>query len=132
MSSIREFLRLDREEVTATHEVNLGRRLADYSFVIRPMTYDEWSRYQREATSAGKNGKSQFDQGAFMEKAITTCCIDPDFTLKGFIEENGCQTPNELLCSLLKPGEIVELGNAIIRLSGFDLSSAELVAEAKN
>jgi len=132
MASLKEFLRQQKESAGHSLQVNIGGRLKDYEFSIRALSYAEYSEIQQGAATVSAKGRVQINGAWLYEKIVLTCCLEPDFAHVDFLEENGCRTPGELLHALLKPGEVVELGKRIQRISGFDQDFEELVEEAKN
>ncbi|MCL2547904.1 MAG: hypothetical protein FWE76_01915 [Symbiobacteriaceae bacterium] len=132
MSKVLGFLRLHKEDLSSRNEVDLGGRLTGQTFTVRPLSYAEWNTIQKQSTVIDRSGATQVDTGAMFERIVLACCQEPDFSRKEDIEEEGCLTPKEFLHALLLPGEIVDLGKQISRMSGFDKSGTELVEEAKN
>lgn len=105
-------------------------------FKIRVLTNQEFENYRRQAMaiSTDKKGRRRvdLDSAKFNALVVINHTVDPNFKDAASIQALGCQTPEEYLNKVLLPGEIVDLANAILRLSGFDEDMDELVEEAKN
>ena len=105
-------------------------------FKIRVMTNEEFEAYRRQSmtVSADKKGRRRvdLDSAKFNALVVINHTVDPNFKDAASIQQLGCQTPEEYLNKVLLPGEIVDLANAILRLSGFDENMNVLVEEAKN
>lgn len=105
-------------------------------FKIRVMTNEEFEAYRRQSmtVSADKKGRRRvdLDSAKFNSLVVINHTVDPNFKDAASIQQLGCQTPEEYLNKVLLPGEIMDLANAILKLSGFDEPMDELVEEAKN
>ena len=132
MSLLSEFLGRHKGSISETFEADIGGRLKGMPFKVRPLTYEEYQSINQDASSIGKQGRVKISVGLIFERIVLTCCLDPDFSHKDLLDANGCLTPKQLLHALLLPGEVVELGKRIQRLSGFDEDFEEMVNEAKN
>lgn len=140
MSLLKEFLVENANVSNTEEEVAISPRFKDkdgkiLKFKIKPMNGDEFGRYQKACTTisiTGKNRNTQFDSGKFNQMVIVNHCIDPDFKDEDFLRQIGCQTPDQAVQKVLLAGEIVELGNQISKLSGFDTDINEEIENAKN
>lgn len=105
-------------------------------FKIKVLTHQEFEAYRRQSMtiSADKKGtrRVDLDSAKFNSLVVINHTVDPNFKDAASIQALGCQTPEEYLNKVLLPGEIVDLANAILRLSGFDEDMDELVEQAKN
>lgn len=114
-------------------EVKIGGRLKDFTFKIKPITQDQFNRYQRICTTFGKDGKSaKFDNGKFTQLVILNHVIEPNFRSTEVLATVSCNTPEEYLNKVFLPGEIGELSNKISEISGFGTTDEELEIEVKN
>lgn len=140
MSVLKDFLVENSDIVSKEIEVPISPRFKDkegklLKFKIKPMSGDEFGKYQKQCTSIDFNKKkreTQFDSGKFNLLCIVNHCIDPDFKDASFLKELGVQTPEQAVSKVLLAGEIVELGNQISKVSGFDVDINEEVEKAKN
>lgn len=140
MSVLKDFLIENSDIVSKEIEVPISPRFKDkegklLKFKIKPMSGDEFGKYQKQCTSIDFNKKkreTQFDSGKFNLLCIVNHCIDPDFKDASFLKELGVQTPEQAVSKVLLAGEIVELGNQISKVSGFDVDINEEVEKAKN
>lgn len=140
MSVLKDFLIENADVVGKEVEVPISPRFKDkegklLKFKIKPMSGDEFGRYQKQCTSIDFNKKkreTQFDSGKFNMLCIVNHCIDPDFRDSSFLKDLGVQTPEQAVSKVLLAGEIVELGNQISKISGFDVDINEEIEKAKN
>lgn len=140
MSVLKDFLIENADVASKEVEVAISSRFKDkegnlLKFKIRPMNGDEFGKYQKQCTSfnmVGKKRETNFDSGKFNNLCIVNHCIDPDFKDSSFIKQLGVQTPEQAVGKVLLAGEIVELGNQITQISGFDVDINEEIENAKN
>lgn len=140
MSKLTEFLTEHADIGTIEQEVAISPRFKDekgniLKFKIKPMSGEEFGRYQKLCTTinmTGKKRETQFDSGKFNVLVITNHCIDPDFKNAAWLKELGVINAEMAVQKVLLAGEIIELGNKITNLSGFDVDINEEIDEAKN
>lgn len=140
MSVLKDFLLENADVISKEVEVPVSPRFKDkdgnlLKFKIRPMSGDEFGKYQKQCTTMnvmGKKKETSFDSGKFNVMCIVNHCIDPNFKEADFIKGLGVQSPEQAVSKVLLAGEIVELGNQISRISGFDVDINEEIENAKN
>ena len=96
------------------------------------MNEKEYRTYQNACKSKIKKGGIDFDTPKFNMMIIEGQVIKPNFKNAEFLKKAGCSTATEFIRKKFKAGEIAELGNQIVKVSGFDTSVPEDVEEAKN
>lgn len=104
-------------------------------FKIRVLTHQEFESYRRQSLTISTQRKGRrvdLDSARFNSLVVINHTVDPNFKDASSIQQLGCTSPEEYLNRVLLPGEIVDLANAILKLSGFDEDMEELVEEAKN
>lgn len=140
MSVLNDFL-LENADVTIQEvEVPVSTRFRDkdgnlLKFKIRPMSGEEFGKYQKQCTSITINNRkkeTQFDSGKFNMMCIVNHCVDPSFKDAEFLKKLGVQTPEQAASKVLLAGEIVELSSQISSISGFDTDINEEIEKAKN
>lgn len=131
MSTVLNFL-MSNPVDNITEEVVVSARLAKYPFKIRAMTGPEFSEYQKLSTKIGKHKKVEFDNKTFNEKVVLNHTIEPNFRDVKSIEQSGSISAEQFMYKCLLAGEIAELAQQIIALSGFDKDMEETIDEAKN
>lgn len=140
MSVLKDFLLENADVISKEIEVAVSPRFKDkdgklLKFKIKPMTGDQFGKYQKQCTTITVNGKrkeTSFDSGKFNLLCIVNHCVDPDFKDADFIKQLGVQTPEQAVSKVLLAGEIVELGNQVTQVSGFDTDINEEIENAKN
>ena len=140
MSVLKDFLLENADVITKEVEVAVSPRFKDkdgnlLKFKIRPMSGDEFGKYQKQCTTLnvmGKKKETSFDSGKFNVMCIVNHCVDPSFKEADFLKGLGVQTPEQAVSKVLLAGEIVELGNQISKISGFDVDINEEIENAKN
>lgn len=131
---------LNNTPASTEEEVAVSKRLVDpdtgelYKFKIRPLTDKEYENARNLATTLPKRKKdpAKFNNSLFDEKIVIDCTIYPNFKDAHSIQATGCISPEQYLHKVLLPGEVSELSNRIIALSGFDNDMDELIEDAKN
>ena len=140
MSLLQDFLATNSNIDEIVEEVAISPRFKDaegnlLKFKIRAMSGDEFGRFQKACTkidTSSKKRTTEFDSGKFNVMCIVNCCIDPDFKDAEFLKKLGVVTPEQAVSKVLLAGEIVELGQQISTLSGFDVDINEEIQKAKN
>lgn len=140
MSLLKDFLLENSDVITKEVEVVVSPRFKDkdgnlLKFKIRPMSGDEFGKYQKQCTTINFNNKkreTRFDSGKFNLLSIVNHCVDPNFKEADFLKSLGVQTPEDAISKVLLAGEIVELGGQISSISGFDTDINEEIEKAKN
>lgn len=137
MSSVLDFL-AENPIDNVTEEVIISKRLKGYPFKIKAMTETEYNSIQKLATvmpsisGGAKDKQVKFDSHIFNTKVILNHCTEPNFKDSEAVAKANCRTPEEFLCKSLLAGEITELTNRIMTLSGFNQNLDELTDDVKN
>lgn len=113
-------------------EVKLTGRLADYPFKIKPMSANQFYKYQRICTKIQSNKSTDFNSSRFNELVILNHVVEPDFKSAELLTDMGVKTSEELLNKFFLGGELIDLSNKISELSGFNTPDSELEDEVKN
>lgn len=140
MSKLKAFLTEHSDIGAIEQEVVISPRFKDekgqlLKFKIKPMSGDDFGKYQKACTTInmpGKKRETQFDSGKFNIMTIVNHCVDPDFKDAAWLKELNVVSPEMAVQKVLLAGEIVELGNKITELSGFNVDINEEIEEAKN
>lgn len=111
-------------------EVFISDRLP--KFKIKPMTVEQHKEYQNRCKGKLKKNGMDFDTAKFNILLVTGQTVYPDFNNAELLKKANCTTASEFLNKKLKAGEISELADKIIELSGFENDINEDVEEAKN
>lgn len=130
MSNLDDFLKLEDVE-NITSDVFVSQRLG--TFKVKALTTDEYNTFINKARKANaKTGKVEFNTGLFNLDIINAKLISPDFANKEFLDKAKCSTAREFIAKKLLPGEIQDLSDAILRISGFENDINDDITEAKN
>lgn len=114
-----------------TKEIKLNGRLKDFTFVIKPMSIEEFNRYQKLCIKV--NGKKrEFDLKRYNELLVINHTLTPNFKDVEWLNNSKVATPEALINKVLKAGEISDLAEEILELSGFDNDVDEMEDEIKN
>lgn len=80
-------------------------------------------------------GKGQyttvFDSNAYLEKVAVRCTLFPDLQNTELQNSYGCMDAEQLIVTMLTPGEFEDYSTAVLKANGFK-DEQELVDEAKN
>lgn len=109
---------VEKELPTARYEVERLSAVAGKSvvFTLRALPYGRVHDLERFTQDADVN-------------ILLAGCVEPDLKDPRLMEKYGAATPAEAVKKLLLPGEIVDLSNAIERLTGYRRST---IKEVKN
>lgn len=124
LSTLQAFLITAAKE-TGEKLVKVSDRLPQ-DIKIRALDLDEWEQIQKLSTQKGV-GAERVDNIALLRRTVLTACVDPNFRDDEFVKAVGALTADEALKKTLKAGEILKLGNEILKFSGF----AESVEDAR-
>lgn len=115
-------------------EVHIDGRLSKFKFRIKPMTSDQFYKYQRISTIAvqGKTKEVKFNAGRFNELVILNHVVEPNFKDSTLLSSAGVNTPEQYLNKYFLAGELAKLSDKISEISGFETTDEELEEEAKN
>lgn len=114
-----------------TKEIIVSERLKDYPFTIKPVLGEQHAEYQKLCTTTEK-GKVKLDNKKFNEMLILNHVVTPCFRSEEAMTKAKAPTPAAFLYMSLLAGEIQEVAQQILSLSGFDLDPQEKVDEVKN
>ena len=129
MSKLDEFLNLsDVCEIKKTITVNLGGK--DFELVIRPITEEEHTEFQRRSNVISKN-KVTFDSGKYSSLVLEACIIEPNFKDAEFLKKAKCVSATEFINKKFPAGVVADISQKIQEISGFESYDLE-IENAKN
>lgn len=129
MSKLDEFLGLeDVSEIRKTIAVKIGDKILD--LVIRPLTEDEHTEFQRRSNTISKN-RIAFDSGKYNDLLLSACIVEPNFADEGFLKKAHCISGIEFLKKKFTAGQLSDIATEIQKLSGFETFDME-IENAKN
>ena len=103
-----------------------------FEFEYKAMSSDEHKEYQNKCKGKVKKDGVEFDATKFNLLVVVGNTLEPNFSDAQAIKSMGVATPTELVKKTLLSGEINELAENIIRLSGFEADINDAIEEAKN
>lgn len=115
-------------------EVRLPGRLKDFPITVRALDGKRHNEFQKlSVDNANSAKKRNFNTTRFNELIITNCVVEPNFKDAEFIKALGVVDAVAAMYKTLLAGEITDLSQRILELSGFgDEELEESVEEAKN
>lgn len=134
MNNLQQFL-LENPVDNVTQEIVLSGRLKDFKFKVRAITGKEYSDYQaRCIENPNSPKKRKFNTQKFNELIVVNHTVDPNFKDAEWLKTAGILSMDaaQLLYKTLLAGEINELADTILKISGFNNDTEELIEEAKN
>lgn len=105
---------------------------------LKGLTGKEDEEIRKECTKRvpipGKRGQytRETDYNRYLGKLAAACTVFPNLSDAELQNSYGAMGADELLKIMLKPGEYADFLNKIQEVNGFDISTEELVEEAKN
>ena len=110
-------------------EVYINERIG--RFVIKPMTEKQWGDYRKRCTKT--NSKNvDIDYSKLNLLVISNQVVEPNFADAKFLADVGCTTAAEFISRKFRAGEVQDIADKIVRVSGFEADINEDVETAKN
>jgi len=132
MNALQQFLSENPVD-NVIHKCTISERLKAFEFEVKAITGGEYNDYQtRCIINPGSAKKRKFDSKRFNELIVVNHTINPSFKDAEWVKSAGCVDSVHLLYKTLLAGEINELADVILKVSGFDKDFEEEVEEAKN
>jgi hypothetical protein len=142
MSNLTAFLSKNAIQIENTKFV-VSKRFLDENkkpipWEVRALNAGEDEAIRKSATRKvpvpGRRGQQQpeTDINLYLAKMAAACTVYPDLMNAELQDSYDVKTPEDLLRAMLTSGEYAEYLQTIQRMNGYDVSTEELVDEAKN
>ena len=132
MNALQQFLTKNAVD-NLTKEVSLGRRLKDFKFKVKALTGNQYNDFQALCIENPNSPKKRrFNTKKFNELIVVNCVVEPSFKDAEWIKELGVPDATSAMYKTLLAGEISQLAEEALRLSGFDRDVEEEMEEVKN
>lgn len=113
-----------------TKEIYINERLG--TFTVKPMTATQHTSYQNRCKGKTTKDGTSFDGGKFNLLISAGQIIEPNFSDAEFLSQLGCATASDFMSRKFLAGEIADIAEKIILISGFGTDINEDIEEAKN
>lgn len=132
MNALQQFLTKNAVD-NLTKEVSLGGRLKDFKFKVKALTGNQYNDFQSLCIENPNSPKKRrFNTKKFNELIVVNCVVEPSFKDAEWIKELGVPDATSAMYKTLLAGEISQLAEEALRLSGFDRDVEEEMEEVKN
>ena len=132
MNALQQFLTKNSVD-NLIEEVTLGGRLKDFKFKIRALTGNQYNDFQALCIENPNSPKKRrFNTKKFNELIVANCVVEPNFKDADWLKELGVADATSAIYKTLLAGEITDLAERALRLSGFDRDVEEEMDEVKN
>ena len=132
MNALQQFLAKNSVD-NLTEEVTLGGRLKDFKFKIKALTGNQYNDFQALCIENPNSPKKRrFNIKKFNELIVSNCVVEPNFKDPEWLKELGVADATSAIYKTLLAGEITDLAEKALRLSGFDRDVEEEMDEVKN
>jgi len=132
MNALQQFLTKNSVD-NFIEEVTLGGRLKDFKFKIKALTGNQYNDFQALCIENPNSPKKRrFNIKKFNELIVANCVIEPNFKDPEWLKELGVADATSAIYKTLLAGEITDLAERVLRLSGFDRDIEEEMEEVKN
>lgn len=132
MNALQQFLTKNSVD-NLTEEVTLGGRLKDFKFKIKALTGNQYNDFQALCIENPNSPKKRrFNTKKFNELIVANCVVEPNFKDADWLKELGVADATSAIYKTLLAGEITDLAERALRLSGFDRDVEEEMDEVKN
>lgn len=132
MNALQQFLTKNAVD-NLTKEISLGGRLKDFKFKVRALTGNQYNDFQALCIENPNSPKKRrFNTKKFNELIVVNCVVEPSFKDAEWIKELGVPDATSAMYKTLLAGEISQLAEEALRLSGFDRDVEEEMEEVKN
>ena len=133
MNALQQFL-LENPVDNVVNNVVVSDRLKNFPFTIKAITSAEYNQYQSICIENPNSPKKRkFNTKKFNELIVLNHTTEPNFKDADWLKAAECVDSSRLINKTLLAGEVTELAQQIMKLSGFDNEDLEEeVEEAKN
>lgn len=132
MNALQQFLTKNTID-NLVEEISLGGRLKEFKFKIKAMTGSQYNEYQALCIENPNSPKKRrFNTKKFNELVVVNCVVEPTFKDAEWIKELGVPDATSAMYKTLLAGEITQLAEACLKLSGFDRDLDDEIEEVKN
>lgn len=132
MNALQQFLTKNSVD-NLIEEVTLGSRLKDFKFKIKALTGNQYNDFQALCIENPNSPKKRrFNTKKFNELIVSNCVVEPNFKDPEWMKELGVVDATSAIYKTLLAGEITDLAERALRLSGFDRDIEEEIEEVKN
>ena len=132
MNALQQFLTENSVE-NLVEDVTLGGRLKDFKFKVKAITGSQYNEYQTLCIENPNSPKKRrFNTKRFNELLVINSVIEPNFKDPEWISSLGVPDSTAAMYKTLLAGEISQLAEAALRISGFERDLEEEIEEAKN
>lgn len=129
LSALDALLGAQPELTTTVHIKRLG-----VDFKVKSLTGEDVAKLREEATRyeiKGKERKSFIDESELGLSMVVAATVEPDFSDPKLLAHYGATTANQCVNKALIAGELAQLTNAVVAISGLGTSDEE-IEEIKN
>lgn len=125
---------LTENDVTNLEETfRLPGRLSEFDMKIKAIPADQYTEFQNRCIENPNSKKRKFNTKRFNELIVINGLTNPSLKDIEFMNANGCSGNSEkLMYKVFLPGEINEIAERILNLSGFGNTFEEEIEEVKN
>lgn len=132
MNALQQFLTKNAVD-NLIKEVSLGGRLKDFKFKVKALTGNQYNDFQALCIENPNSPKKRrFNTKKFNELIVVNCVVEPSFKDAEWIKDLGVPDATSAMYKTLLAGEISQLAEEALRLSGFDRDVEEEMEEVKN
>lgn len=132
MNALQQFLTKNSVD-NLIEEISLGGRLKDFKFKVKALTGNQYNDYQTLCVeNPGSAKKRRFNTKKFYELIVVNCVLEPNFKEAEWMKELGVPDAASAMYKTLLAGEITQLAEVILRISGFDNDIEDEMEEVKN
>lgn len=133
MNALQKFL-LENPVEDVTADIVISERLKGFTFKIKAITSGEYNQYQSICIENPNSPKKRkFNTKKFNELVVLNHTVEPNFKDADWLKAAECVDSSRLINKTLLAGEVTEVAQQILKLSGFDNEDLEEeVEEVKN
>lgn len=132
MNTIMQFL-ADNPITDVTRDIRISGRLENYKMRVKALTGRQYNDFQTICLENNTSSKKRrFNTRKFQELIVTTCLMEPNLRDVEFLKALNVATPEEALYKSFLAGEISQISEAILQVSGFSEEIEVLEDEVKN
>lgn len=132
MNKLMEFLAANPVDNVAK-EIKISGRLEDFIMKVKALSGKQYNDFQTlSVENFNSNKKRSFNTRKFQELVVLNCLVDPNLKDVDFLQKLGVADPKAALYKVFLAGEIAQIAEAILKVSGFDEDIEVLEDEVKN
>jgi len=131
LSSLEAFL-VEASKATSNQECTVSKRLGEHKFILRPLTLGEYDAVRKRAINPNMSAAERADSIELNRQLVIESCVEPNFRSEALLDALCVKTPSAAIDKVLMAGEVINIANKVMEISGFGDNMDKARKDAKN